>query len=130
MRRVIRVRFDVSSRAASERCIRSSDRGRSFRTIFRTKHTICSRFIETRARRYRLPLSSDFLNLLLSCQTRITSNSLALDPVFFDLLADSRLRLTGASRLDSEVPYADGPRWLYEDAPFCVLAHDTDEDPR
>ncbi|SUW56039.1 MEKHLA domain [Burkholderia oklahomensis] len=87
-------------------------------------------FIETFAQPHHLPLSGDFLNPLPPCQTCTMSNSLALDPDFFDLLADSHLRLTGASLLDPAVPHADGPRWLYEDAPFCVLAHDTAEDPR
>ncbi|MCS3391651.1 MEKHLA domain-containing protein [Burkholderia thailandensis] len=63
-------------------------------------------------------------------QNEAMFHSLALDPDFFDLLADSHLRLTGTPLVDPAVPRADGPRWLYEDAPFCVLAHDTAEDPR
>ncbi|MGH6737122.1 MAG: MEKHLA domain-containing protein [Methyloceanibacter sp.] len=54
--------------------------------------------------------------------------SLSIDPAFFDLLAGSYRRLVG-----SEPPFlaagADA-RWLYEEAPACVLAHDTEPDPR
>ncbi|EIP89052.1 hypothetical protein A33K_15153 [Burkholderia humptydooensis MSMB43] len=63
-------------------------------------------------------------------QNEAMSHSLALDPDFFDLLAVSHLRLIGTPLVDPAVPRADGPRWLYEDAPFCVLAHDAAEDPR
>lgn len=31
---------------------------------------------------------------------------------------------------EGDPPGADLARWLYEDAPFCLLAHDTQEDPR
>ncbi len=51
-------------------------------------------------------------------------------PDFFDLLTDSHLRLVGASRLDPNLAPTDAARWLYEDAPFCVLAHNADADPR
>jgi PAS domain-containing protein len=58
-------------------------------------------------------------------------SSLATDPVFFSLLADSHLRLTGTPLLDPAMRRdTDAARWLYEDAPFCVVAHNTDEDPR
>jgi PAS domain S-box-containing protein len=56
--------------------------------------------------------------------------SLALDPDFFDLLSDSHLRLVGVPLLDHHAPPADAARWLYEAAPFCVVAHNTDADPR
>ena len=56
--------------------------------------------------------------------------SLSLDPQFFHLLADSHQRLFGAPLFDSTIARADAARWLYEDAPFCVLAHNTDADPR
>lgn len=56
--------------------------------------------------------------------------SLSLDPQFFNLLAESHQRLAGAPLFDSTIARADAPRWLYEDAPFCVLAHNTDADPR
>ncbi len=56
--------------------------------------------------------------------------SLALDSDFAALLADSHLRLTGTPLLDTKVPVADAARWLYEDAPFVLLSHNTDADPR
>jgi PAS domain S-box-containing protein len=56
--------------------------------------------------------------------------SLPLDPNFCDLLTDSHLRIVGAPLLDPEIQPADAARWLYEDAPFCVVAHNTDADPR
>ncbi|MDN0073888.1 MEKHLA domain-containing protein [Crenobacter sp. SG2303] len=53
-----------------------------------------------------------------------------LDPDFCALLLDSHLRLVGTSLLDPSVAPAEAARWLYEDAPFCVVAHNTDADPR
>ena len=58
------------------------------------------------------------------------STSLALDSNFFALLTESHKRLVGASLLPLDAPLADTARWLYEDAPFCVLAHNTDPAPR
>jgi hypothetical protein len=48
------------------------------------------------------------------------------DPAFFALLADSYARLVGASL----VPEGKDPRWLYHEAPFVVLAHGTEQDPK
>ena len=55
----------------------------------------------------------------------------AKDPAFFDLLAGSYRRLFGQDPpfLES-APHDDAAVWLYEDAPACVLAHNTDPDPR
>ncbi|CAJ0802554.1 hypothetical protein LMG19083_03744 [Ralstonia psammae] len=55
--------------------------------------------------------------------------SLSLDPQFFNLLADSHQRLVGTPLIDNGIAPADAARWLYEDAPFCMLAHNTDPDP-
>ncbi len=53
--------------------------------------------------------------------------SLADDPRFFALLTGSFQRLVGRPL----VPEPDfGPDWLYAQAPFAVLAHDTGADPR
>ncbi len=53
--------------------------------------------------------------------------SLADDPHFFALLTGSFQRLVGRPL----VPEPDlGPDWLYAQAPFAVLAHDTGADPR
>ena len=58
--------------------------------------------------------------------------TLARDPDFLRLLAGSHARLVGAPLLPEEA--GDDPaaqaRWLYDEAPFCVLAHNTDADPR
>ncbi len=48
------------------------------------------------------------------------------DPALFSLFAGSYARLTG-ERL---VPEGCGAAWLYFDAPFAVVAHDTQPDPR
>ena len=50
-------------------------------------------------------------------------------PVFFQLLADSYARLLGQSLVPPDLPVADATEWLYESAPFAVLAHNTDPDP-
>jgi len=52
------------------------------------------------------------------------------DPDFCTLLTASHLRLTGIALLEQALTPADAARWLYEDAPFCVVAHNTDADPR
>ncbi|GHD69247.1 MEKHLA domain-containing protein [Jeongeupia chitinilytica] len=46
---------------------------------------------------------------------------------FAALLCDSHRRLTGRDLVDP--PQADPAHWLYDTAPFCVLAHDTQADP-
>ncbi|WP_225773695.1 MEKHLA domain-containing protein [Inquilinus sp. Marseille-Q2685] len=58
--------------------------------------------------------------------------SLAHDPDFLRLLAGSHARLVGTPLLPEEAgtDAAGQARWLYEAAPFCVLAHNTDADPR
>lgn len=52
--------------------------------------------------------------------------ALATDRDFFHLLASSYSRFVG----ESLTAPGYGPRWLYEEAPFVVVAHNTDEDPR
>ena len=51
---------------------------------------------------------------------------LSTDPGFFALLTDSYARLVGALL----VPQGKDPGWLYREAPFAVLAHGTDPDPK
>jgi hypothetical protein len=46
------------------------------------------------------------------------------DPTFFDLVAGSYVRLLGRPL------GAASASWLYHEAPFVVLAHNTDPDPR
>ena len=45
---------------------------------------------------------------------------------FFALLTGSYLRITGRRLIEE----GQGPNWLYNDAPFVVLAHNTLPDPR
>lgn len=58
----------------------------------------------------------------------------ATNPAFFELLTSSYKRLLGGSDiflngLAFDTGCADSPRWLYEDAKACVLAHDIAADP-
>jgi hypothetical protein len=48
---------------------------------------------------------------------------------FFDLLTGSYRRATGSDLVPPELTRQEGIRWLYEDAPFGLLAHDTAHDP-
>ena len=52
-----------------------------------------------------------------------------LCPDFIRLLTRSYRRLTGLPLLDPALPAAQAARWLYQDAPFCLLAHDTSPSP-
>jgi len=51
---------------------------------------------------------------------------LSSDPAFFALLTDSYARLVGKPF----VPPGKDADWLYRDAPFVVLAHSTEQDPK
>ncbi len=51
---------------------------------------------------------------------------LSSDPAFFGLLTDSYARLVGAPL----VPPGKNADWLYRDAPFVVVAHGTNQDPK
>jgi hypothetical protein len=48
---------------------------------------------------------------------------------FFALLAGSYLKLVGRPLLPADQVIDDPATWLYEEAPYCVLAHNTDADP-
>lgn len=52
-----------------------------------------------------------------------------LDDAFADLLIGSYRRVVGGRLLPGAVEAGDSTRWLYEEAPFPVLAHDTSTDP-
>ena len=56
--------------------------------------------------------------------------ALAHNPGFIGLLAGSYERLVGESLAPTGLGPVEAARWLYEQAPFCVLAHNTAEDPR
>ncbi|MBB3607323.1 MEKHLA domain-containing protein [Rhizobium sp. BK602] len=53
-------------------------------------------------------------------------STLSLDGAFFELLTDSFRRIVGTPLVEP----GQGPDWLYHDAPFVVVAHNTDADPR
>jgi PAS domain-containing protein len=57
----------------------------------------------------------------------------ACDPIFYRLLAASFARLLGRRLIRDPAiqsrEEAAQARWLYQDAPFCVLAHGTQPDP-
>lgn len=54
------------------------------------------------------------------------SLDLTLDSDFFSLLTGSYARIIGRRLVED----GQGPDWLYNDAPFIVLAHNTEPDPR
>ena len=56
--------------------------------------------------------------------------SLATDPDFFRLLVDSYVHAVGASPPFFEPGAPRNAGWLYYFAPACVVAHNTDADPR
>jgi MEKHLA domain len=55
--------------------------------------------------------------------------SLSTDPSFFKLLADNYTRLLKRPLAPVSLSVEEGARWLYEQAPFGVLAHNTALDP-
>ena len=56
--------------------------------------------------------------------------SLATDPDFFDLLVSSYRRTVGSEPAFLEHGQHPSAEWLYEQGGHCVLAHNTDPDPR
>lgn len=52
--------------------------------------------------------------------------NLSVDHAFFTLLTESFHRIVGVPLVEEGI----GPDWLYHDAPFVVVAHNTDADPR
>jgi hypothetical protein len=52
------------------------------------------------------------------------------DPAFFQLLANSYERLLKQPLVPASMSIEKAARWLYEEAPFGILAHDTSPDPR
>ena len=49
---------------------------------------------------------------------------------FIRLMLDSHHRLLGTPAITEQCALDETARWLYEDAPFCLLAHTADADPR
>ena len=56
--------------------------------------------------------------------------SLAYDRDFTGLLMQTYERYLGKSLAPQGLGLDEASRWLYEEAPFCVLAHNTAADPR
>lgn len=54
---------------------------------------------------------------------------LYLDPAFYQLLADSHARLLNRPLVPHPMSVPEATEWLYESAPFAVLAHNTAPDP-
>jgi hypothetical protein len=54
---------------------------------------------------------------------------LYVNPAFFKLLSTSYTRLLGKALTPEGMSVEAAARWLYEDAPFGLLAHNTDADP-
>jgi hypothetical protein len=52
-----------------------------------------------------------------------------IDTDFFQLLAGSYARLVGKPLVPEELNPEQGAAWLYNDAPFGILAHNTATDP-
>lgn len=48
---------------------------------------------------------------------------------FFDLLTGSYRKLLDRPLVPADISATDGPRWLYETAPFGLLAHNREVDP-
>lgn len=51
------------------------------------------------------------------------------DPAFYELLAGSYQRLLGKRLVPHPLPTNEAAAWLYEEAPFAILAHNTAPDP-
>jgi hypothetical protein len=51
------------------------------------------------------------------------------DPSFIQMLTESYRRFVGEPLAPENVASHDVARWLYEDAPFALLAHDASSDP-
>ncbi|MFA6115666.1 MAG: MEKHLA domain-containing protein [Sphingomonas sp.] len=62
----------------------------------------------------------------MNAASRQIPADLSVDSDFFDLIVGCYARLTGTPLIAGAL----GPDWLYDHAPFAVLAHNTDADPR
>lgn len=51
------------------------------------------------------------------------------DPAFYTLLADSYARVAGGRLAPEGLDALAGAKWLYEEAPYGILAHTPDADP-
>ena len=62
----------------------------------------------------------------MASEPKVSGVNLSIDHAFFKLLTESFRRIVGVSLVNEEL----GPDWLYHEAPFVVVAHNTDADPR
>ena len=58
------------------------------------------------------------------------SVDLSTDPAFCDLLRGSFARIVGGSLIPDGLDDVEAADWLYREAPYCLLAHDTSDDPK
>jgi len=58
-----------------------------------------------------------------------STTPLYLDSAFYQLLADSHARLLNRPLVPQPMSVPEATEWLYESAPFAVLAHNTAADP-
>jgi len=77
--------------------------------------------------RVAIPLQRSAMTMQLHSQTGLPN--LSNDRAFADLLNDSFTRLVGYRLIPAQVAGADAALWLYEQASFCLLSHDTEQDP-
>jgi hypothetical protein len=64
--------------------------------------------------------------LHLNPKTKSDPKDLRIDPDFFHLVVGNYARSVGSNLVTAR----QGPAWLYNDAPFVLLVHNTDGDPR
>lgn len=62
----------------------------------------------------------------MAIEPKVGAVDLSVDGAFFELLTDSFRRIVGFPLVSEGL----GPDWLYHKAPFVVVAHNTDADPR
>ncbi len=55
---------------------------------------------------------------------------LPCDPALVDLICDSYQRLLGEPLVPVGIASVAAAKWLYAEAPFCILAHERADDPR
>lgn len=62
----------------------------------------------------------------MASEPDVNAVNFSVDPAFFKLLTESFCRIVGAPLVNEGL----GADWLYNNAPFVVVAHNTDPDPR
>lgn len=62
----------------------------------------------------------------MAIEPKVGAVDLSVDGAFFELLTDSFRRIVGFPLVSEGL----GPDWLYHKAPFVIVAHNADADPR